>query len=611
MPTWTNPCTYLPRRLQVVVSLTTFVLLCVLFFGSSTPEDPLLTAQNALHPFRTPAHNPPTQSAEDTTSEATWFEDLKWRNPFSHIVTQDERVLLPPLRKRPPIYTYFDPGSGKKDEKIKKTEQNLLRIWRRAWWAKGFKPVVLSASEAMNNPLYKQVQALDLRPEMRMEMMRWLAWGNMGTGILCNWLAVPMAHYDDPLLAFLRKGEYTSLTRYEDLESGLFVGTKTQIDEMLRVALDSADGLAQAKSIIDTVPRGAFHIDPDHDSIAFYSSPAIRKTYKLISEKLDGESSRAEGLAMLPPLINSHLHTTWQNHFTKGIHVLKPFAKNTTSLVGAALDIARNLSQCASSPIQASCPPNQPRCSPCVSSRPMTVLTPPIFRNSSSLFTIATVPHPWTLQGLIHDVETMSMRYLRRNTSRDAWILAASGELLGTGVSSFARLAGMKDAIASEFGSARSLWLPAEEPLHLHTEYDREELDWLFGFEIPRTPLKDGKSLAPHPGHDSKPPIPKQEFDGPMPSEEQLARQKKLLDTASNFVKRSEKGLLAPISAQKKEAVALRDAVEAWNMADTEIWKFVRAFNSRRRVERTKWLEDEEIFQGKGVYDRWKEKVAG
>ena len=525
-----NPCSYLPRRLQIVATLTVVILLCILFLGSSSAPDPYLEkvpygpqlGQGAhqvvdglhnlpkdlphvdtpqwLNPWRTPAHTPPPDQANSRSGDTRWFSDFKWKNPFSSSVTLDaERAVLPPLRERPRVYTYFDSSGRRQDEKSKQAEQDLLQIWRRAWWAQGFKPVVLSSSEAMHNPLYKTIQHMTLKPELELEVMRWLAWHNMGTGILCNWLAVPMAHYDDALLSFLRQGDFPILTRYKDLDNGLYVGSKASVEKLLRSALESSD-LENSTSLLDLVPEDAFKVDTDDDAIAFYSSTNIKAKYGIIREKLEQEETRADGLALLPSLINSHLHMTWQNWFTDGIAVLKPIAQNTTSLIEPAIDIATNLSECAYSPIPASCPPNHPKCDPCVSHQTLRILTPPIFRNKSTLFTIATVPHPWTLQSLIHTKEDMPLKYVRRNTTRDTWILAATKEFLGTGISSFARLAPFKEAVASEHGISRSLWLTAEQPTLMSNPKDLEDLNWIFGFELAGQRLKSGRSETPVPG---------------------------------------------------------------------------------------------------------------
>ena len=310
-----NPCTYLPRRLQIVASLTVFLLFAILFLGntspSSSPDDYINTvpygpqlqshAQHVvehlpkipdnvhipqyLNPFHGPAHTPPPEQANSSSGEARWYTDFKWRNPFSSSVTLDEeRAVLPPLQDRTPVYTYFE--STSKDTQTKDAEHELLQIWRRAWWAQGFRPVVLGKPEAMNNPLYRSVQGMELQPEMEKEVMRWLAWGNMGTGVLCNWLAVPMAGHEEPLLQFLRRGEFPALTRYEGLENGVFVGSKSDIEAALKEAIASP-AIHSVRSMAEAVSKDTFTVDASgSDAVAFYSTATITDKYKLIKDKL-------------------------------------------------------------------------------------------------------------------------------------------------------------------------------------------------------------------------------------------------------------------------------------------------------------------------------------
>ena len=250
-----------------------------------------------------------------------------------------------------------------------------------------------------------------------------------------------------------------------------------------------------------------------------------------------------------------------------------------------------------------SCPPNKPKCQPCVSMQRMRITTPPVYRNASDLFTIATVPHPFTLQSLIHDKDNIDMPFIRRKTSRDTFVLSCTKELLGTGISSFARLARFKDAVAGDFAQGHSLWLTAETPFKVENEKDLEDLDWAFGFTIPRQPLKDGKSETPVPGPERRPPPPKQEFDGPQPTDSQLETQASLLAKAKAYIVKG-----VGNDGKKKEG-KVREVTEAWNLADTEAWKFVRAFNARRTMERRRFEDDEEAYLGKGTYDRWKDFV--
>ena len=488
------------------------------------------------------------------------------------------------------MYTYYDSRNAGKAGESQNAEHDLLQIWRRAWWSQGFKPVVLGKAEAAKHPLYKRVQGLNLKPELSFEMMRWLAWDVMGSGILCNWLAVPMAHYDDPTITLLRSGNYPPLTRFKTLENGVFAGRKDTIHKALTAAIDSSN-LGKASSLLDAIPSDSFNIEAESAGIAYYNNEAIKQNYPLIDSKLQAESTRADGFAMLPPLINSHLHQTWQNHFSSGIAVLKPMAQNTTSMIEPAIDIATNLTQCAYTPISTSCPPNRPKCKVCVSSQPLSILTPPIFRNTSTTFVIGTVPHPHTLQSLMHTKDDLDIRYVRRNTTRDAWIMATTKELLGTGLSSFARLADVKDAIASDYGSRRSLWLTAESPLLMSSQSDLESLDWVLGFQIGRQSMKSGKSETPVPGPERRPPPPKQEFDGPKPTDGQLKKQRDLIENSKRIVVKGEKG-------GKKELGKVKEAIEAWNLADAEVWKFVRAWNARRTMLRKTWEREESKYLG-------------
>jgi hypothetical protein len=652
MPKYWNPCSFLPRRLQIVASLTGFVLFCIVFLGTSTSDqyDPYLkdvpysdeiksgthhaidaahqavdnlpklpknvpAAPGWLNPFKAPAHTPPPEQANSTSGETRWYSSWKWQHPFSSSITFDEeRSVLPPEANRPPIYTYFDISGRKKDEKSQVAQKELLEIWRRAWWAKGFKPVVLGPPEAHNNPQFRKLAGLDLDKELDYELQRWLAWGNMGTGIFCDWLAFPMAEYDDPLLAFMRRGEYPELTRYGDLNNALFVGNKDHVQATIRAVLAHPD-ILKKKSIEEAVPAKTFTVDKNHDGIAFYSPATIKSRYSKVQAKLADDATQAEGLRMLAQVVNSHLQMTWQASYPLGIAVLKPLPQHTSMLIAPAIDLARNLSQCPITPEISSCPPNRRTCAPCVATSPARISTPPVFRNKTEIFTIATVPHPFTRLALVHSVPAFDLQFLRRNTQRDAWILAATKELLGTGISSFARLAAFKNAVASEYSRPHTLWLTAEEfPENALSEDQAADLEWTFGFKIPRSPPSNGHSETPVPGPERRPPPPKQEFEGPEPSEKELSQEIFLLARTrmalnGQVAEGSRKGWFSRKGEEGPGFQKIRDATEAWNLADTEAWKFVRAFRARRAMEKARWEEEEERYLEKGMVGRWVDKV--
>lgn len=137
------------------LSLITAAALALLFLLSSSTRQVASEAAHAVRPTKLldvpiwhfSVHKPP-QQINSTSEDASWYSDWRWLNPFSSSVTLDEdRALLPPLPERPFIYTYYD-TTITKDKEAQKIDKETLLTWRRAWWAKGFRPVVLTQAEA-------------------------------------------------------------------------------------------------------------------------------------------------------------------------------------------------------------------------------------------------------------------------------------------------------------------------------------------------------------------------------------------------------------------------------------------------------------------------------
>ncbi|CAK7222773.1 hypothetical protein SBRCBS47491_004976 [Sporothrix bragantina] len=638
---------------------------------------------NSLNPFRPKSHAPPRQK-DDSHEDSAWFSDWKWLStPFSSSFTLDEsRALLPPLPDRPPIYCYYDTAI-ERDKKLADAESALLLTWRRAWWAQGFRPVLLSSAEAMNNPRYEELQRLKVTPGAKADIMRWLAWENMGGGLLATEFVLPMGPRDDPLLSFLRRGEYPTLTRWEGLSDGLFAGSKIEISNAIKIVLANPT-IVNAETFLEAIPpvtdlppvktapvaaapakaagagagagaaaAGApkqaapaaiapaglaaldadpsssvdyepaipvattpakpvaaaaklaaravdavvatdddhadmkpktkdypFVVDETPGAIAFYDTQTVAMKYTKVGDTVHRD--RASGLVSLNQLINAHLHVAWQNLFSSGIAVLKPHPQHTTQMIEAAYDLATRLAQCSVSPLESSCPPNMPKCEPCVSRYPMRVRTPPTYRNTSTLYTIGTVPHPYTFQSVAHKQGGVDVPWLRRKSQRDAWLFDITKELLGTGVAGGARVLQFKRAVAGDFARGHTLWFAAEQPVP-------EDVDWHFGFAIPAQGdgIKKGESKTPVPGPERQAPPVHEKDDGPVASADALAKERDLLAKAKKF----------GVSKSKKD-LALRSAVEAWNLADTEAWKFARAYLARAYKERTTWEKEEAKYSG-------------
>lgn len=579
-----------PRRVaQLFGSIAVFALITLFFTLPTSMPGPSLSKVTdgrgfslpkltAFHPFHPSAHTPPVQE-NSTSGDASWYSSWNWLSPFSSSVTFEEnRSLLPPLRERPAIYTYYD-HTLKTGADRKAVESEVLLTWRKAWWAHGFKPIILGPQDAMNNPLYEEMQKLQLEPEMQAALSMWFAWERMGGGVLCHYYALPMGSYEDSLLSSLRRGEYPKLTRYEGLGSGLFSGGKADITAALKAALASKE-LSTLKDILQVMSKDTFLVDPAPEAIAFYDSGTVSARYAKIAEAI--LESPPKGLKLLNQLMNAHLHNTWQNVFSDGIAVLKPIPAHMTAVIEPGLQLAQFLAQCPESPIPASCPPNrEKKCKFCIASAPLKITTPAQYRNVSSKYTIGTLPHPYTLISLNDLKETIDVPYIRRRTARDQYLTTATKELLGTGVSSAPRLVKFKEAVASPYGAAHSIWFIAERPLP-------DDLDWYFGFVLPRTVLDTGKSETPVPGPERRPaPPPPDPQDGPVPDERDLPMEERLLEKAKTFLK-----------SKKAEQKSLREAVEAWNLGDIEAWRFARAFLSRSKVERQKWEEEEKKYAG-------------
>jgi hypothetical protein len=556
----------------------------------SLPKLKHIPSPSILNPFRQAAHAPPVQK-NSTNGESSWYSNWNWLSPFSSSVTLDEnRSLLPPLPDRPPIYTYYD-HTIEKEQELKDAENAVLLTWRKAWWAQGFKPIILSPAEAMNNPLYTELQMKQLEAPMMTEMSKWLAWENMGTGMLCHYLTLPMGSNEDPLLTFLRHGEYPMLTRFDNLGSGLFAGSKADITAAVKKALANPE-LKAAKDFISAVPPETFEIDPKHDALAYYNDETVADKYPKIAGDIVGNG--AKGLLVLNQLMISHLHGTWQNIFNRGIAVVKPHPDHMSYAVHPARRLAEFLAQCPESPMPSSCPPNRPKCKPCVASTPLKISTPPAYRNTSDLYTIGTVPHPYTMAVLTAFRDDISIPWIRRESPRDPWVTALTKELLGTGVSGAPRVIKFKEAVASQYGTAHSLWITAEGDMP-------DDLDWHFGFAIPRNATDNGRSETPVPGPERRPPVEHDFKDGPVPTEAELEKEKALLKRAKEF------GEARTADEEKK----IRGAIEAWNLADTEAWKFARAFLARSSVERKKWEEEEKKYAGGAGAERGKSEGWG
>ena len=592
------------RRGPLIITIVGAVIFFTIFFSTSSVSEVSQGARDAashIHRpslprpklpdfFRAAAHERPVQK-NSTSGEAKWSSDWKWLNPFSSSITFDEnRSVLPHLADRPPIYTYYDAETDKHED-VRDAENQLLLIWRRAWWAQGFKPIILGRAEAMKNPLFESFQHLKTKPAFEAEIMRWLAWGHMGTGILANWLVLPMAPYNDHLLSFLRRGQYPHLTRYEALDHGLFTGEAKSIEAAISLILESPN-LKPSKSFIEaSSDPDMFKVDPKPSDIAFYDPEVLTTYYKPIATTV--LSSQAAGLTSLAELIIQHLHTTFLSTFKDGIAVLTPYPEHSAVLSTSLFPLATALMTCPTLVMPDSCPPNNLKCTPC---KDLSLSFPSSYTNSSTIFTLGTIPHPYTLALLLSKRPELTVRHIRRDTERDRWLQAVTKETLGFKVGGPRRVVGFKEDVASEWGSSRGLWATAEH------EIEWRDLEWRFGFALPRPDNSTSKTL-PLSTDPAQIALLHSALPKSSPSVNDLIKQAELVAKGKEVVRRERK---------VKKGVNMKEVVEAWNLADSEAWRFVRAFEARARMERHVWEDEERKFksgkegEGRGAgWGRW------
>ena len=592
-----------PRRIQLLLGLIVFVVASLSLLGTPSSEDVIDAIKNPHIPtaedipkvFGPVAHKPPAAQPNSTApspfSDIKWLPDIKWKNPFSFATTLDENTaVLPPFRPRPPIYTYYDPPS-KQDKAVSEAEHRLILQWRKAWWAQGFRPRVLSRAEATKHPQYDFVQRLKLEPSMELEIMRWLAWGYMGNGILSNWLALPMAQFDNPMLTFLRGSRYPQLSYIGTLKNSILFGEGASvnhaIDTFTRNTLFKNITANRAKVAVLGKLEGGIMIhllqkdiavSEKANGIAYYDKETIDKEYKTVAEKITN-TTKAEGLGLLANLINSHLHLTFQEAFPDGVAVVKPLPDHTTALMYEAIEIARNLTQCPTSPIPKSCPPNRLKCTPCDPAKPLNLQLVTSYPNTSSRYIISTVPHPYTLASLHYSRDTLDSDFLRSTAKHNQWVFELTKDILGDQASESERLVYFKKAVANPESAARSLWLTAERVTH-------EDLDYVFGFNLPQAASSspDEKSQL----------VVFARPDAPEPLKPVESTDREWIKTETERLRKAREVLK---SKDPKTKSAVED-IEKWNSYDTEAWKFARAWGGRRRVERKVWEEQENGFAG-------------
>jgi hypothetical protein len=206
----------------------------------------------------------------------------------------------------------------------------------------------------------------------------------------------------------------------------------------------------------------------------------------------------------------------------------------------------------------------------------------PEFVNTTKYFTIGTVPHPYTLTSLHYTHDTLDSNFLRNNVKRDLWIKELTRKSIPAEHTEELRVLKFKELVA--VAPAHTLWLTAER-------ITQDDIDWIFGFSLPHTASNTTEPSSPSEKSEliifPRPQAPKRIKGFEVPDEKWIQKEEERLNKARDAIKSKDKNMKMIVQA-----------VEQWNLADTEAWRFSRAYSARRRQEREKWEEEERKYAG-------------
>lgn len=446
------------------------------------------------------------------------------------------------LAPRCPVYTYIDTTTHHRGS----DESAILLVWMRAFWSLGFKPVILTDKDARKHARYGVFKTRGLVSGSRLHNFgKWLAMSQHG-GLFVDYRvlyppyilltsikSIPMPTRNNVQFAILQNCKFGHLTAYKSTGEQVVHGTQQEYEKIIQhVATDSENFGAgsQDRPIFDVI-NSLFDVQPTLEGIATYSEVAVAKLYPSLKSEL------------LPSLISAHLH----EHFLRMypvLTVIDPTETQPSSLFRQrATAIAKAIAACPNSPQPGTCPPGSPRCKPCKSA---TVDGARSLNNiHKTTFLFATVPHPLTYLSYVHQKPNLDPRFVR-GTRRDEWVESVTSEMVDKQMGGYQRMELLQDYVASETAilsdkkKTPGLWQTWEEmgwdglPIVLGFQLD----DALLFRTIEKVDEVDAVALA--------------------------AKDRVLSQGTENG----------------------RDMVESWNLAYTELWYFIRAWQRQRKSER-------------------------
>jgi hypothetical protein len=306
-------------------------------------------------------------------------------------------------------------------------------------------------------------------------------------------------------------------------------GDKAAFDTLLHAFVDDLSNfqLISSHTPMYEVFHSLFTVAPSLDCVAIYSKSTIAKHFPALKPRL------------LPSLINAHLH----EHFLRlhtALAVMDPVHQSTPSFLNEqVIALADSVATCPPSPLPGSCPPGFRTCRPCKSAS--VAVYSSLARLPKKAFVLGVVPHPYTVLSFKYQTSEFDPSLIL-DGRRDDWVMSVTQDIVRGQTGAYQRTQGLKEIVAqpntvSDSSIRSGIWQIWED--------DRWDgvIESQLGFSI---------DLSLSPGLDTS----------------QASMEALLLTIKKNML--------------SEKPQVLRDAVESWNLAWTELWYFVRASQDQK-----------------------------
>lgn len=383
------------------------------------------------------------------------------------------------------------------------------------------------------------------------------------------------------------------LTLYKDLGNEFVTAANQAVTEFVANAFATGH-----RGNIDGYVDEMVVVEPKIGLFVHYSEEFVQTTYKNLPPEL------------LPDVINAHMHNNWLGRFPDGIQIIDPITETDRILHYPALATAYALTICPPEELEQLCPPGKTTCYKCNSNLPSGFIkTTRTISDSPRSFKFITIPHPLTHLALSYGtVSQLTPDFVRRMTARDEIVKAITADIVEDGVGAPDRLLELKKRAAANYDvldtEYYSIW-DSQFELSPACALDNY-FEWALGFSFggvmtnDAPPNRKTNTLAATSDRASPFSVLSLQLEQCLPASEvkQLHKDAETIVELKAGVKPPLQKTEEIINAARGDVQGTgvdtkrkRKMVEGWNMADAELWRFVRALNERISQEPAVWLQ--------------------